>query len=130
LGTRHRAGVGISEETDALTLIVSEETGDMSYSYKGQLWSDVTPEEMRGALLRLQNKLSEEEAKNGKGTARSALSGIGRVARFRRSSLGLSGQDTQEDPFMDPEAVDAESTAGPLAAEPAVGAAEKGGAHD
>ena len=152
LGTRHRAGVGISEETDALTLIVSEETGDMSYSYKGQLWSDVTPEEMRGALVRLQNKLSEEEAKNGKSTARSALSGIGRVARFRRPGQGPGGQDPQEDPFMAPESVDDEGAAGPLPAEPsaasasaagapsltavppaggaAAGAAEKGGAHD
>lgn len=75
LGTRHRAGVGISEETDALTLIVSEETGHLSYSYKGQLWSNVTPEELRGALIRLQNKLSEEEA--ARNASRSPLSGIG-----------------------------------------------------
>ena len=62
LGTRHRAGMGISEETDALTLIVSEETGFISYTYKGQLWNKVTPEELRGALIRLQNKLSEESS--------------------------------------------------------------------
>lgn len=76
LGTRHRAGVGISEETDALTLIVSEETGHLSYSYKGQLWSNVTPEELRGALLRLQNKLSKEEAKGGRSSARAHLSRV------------------------------------------------------
>ena len=52
LGTRHRAGMGISEETDALTLIVSEETGFISYTYKGQLWNKVTPEELRSSVCR------------------------------------------------------------------------------
>lgn len=37
LGTRHRAGVGISEVTDSLTIIVSEETGDISIAYRGAL---------------------------------------------------------------------------------------------
>ena len=37
LGTRHRAGLGISEATDAMTLIVSEETGKISVAYKGEL---------------------------------------------------------------------------------------------
>ena len=77
LGTRHRAGMGISEETDALTLIVSEETGNISYTYKGRLWSNVTPEQLRGALLRLQNKLSEEDAKP---ASRMSLSGFGKGA--------------------------------------------------
>lgn len=37
LGTRHRAGVGVTEETDALAIIVSEETGAVSIAYKGRL---------------------------------------------------------------------------------------------
>ena len=37
LGTRHRAGVGISEVTDSLTIIVSEETGNVSIAQKGVL---------------------------------------------------------------------------------------------
>ena len=37
LGTRHRAGVGISEATDSVTIIVSEETGGISVAYKGRL---------------------------------------------------------------------------------------------
>jgi diadenylate cyclase len=93
LGTRHRAGLGISEETDALTLIVSEETGNISYSYKGRLWSNVTPEQLRGALVRLQNKLSEEEARNN--TSRRTLGEIGRNA-FKKKKPGPSEKDDKE----------------------------------
>jgi len=41
LGTRHRAGIGITEETDAVALIVSEERGTISLAYDGILYSDL-----------------------------------------------------------------------------------------
>ena len=50
LGTRHRAGIGLSEETDAAIVIISEETGAISYAYKGQLVRNVTVEELRAFL--------------------------------------------------------------------------------
>lgn len=50
LGTRHRAAIGLTEETDAVVVVVSEETGGISYSYKGQLVKGVTLEELRAFL--------------------------------------------------------------------------------
>jgi diadenylate cyclase len=51
LGTRHRAAIGLSEETDAAIVAVSEETGMISYAYKGQLTRGVTLEELRAFLI-------------------------------------------------------------------------------
>jgi len=50
LGTRHRAAIGLSEETDAPIVIVSEETGAISYAYRGELFRGVTIEELRAFL--------------------------------------------------------------------------------
>jgi diadenylate cyclase len=50
LGTRHRAAIGLSEETDAVIVCVSEETGMISHAYKGQLVRGVTLEELRAFL--------------------------------------------------------------------------------
>lgn len=56
LGTRHRAGVGISEVTDSLTVIVSEETGAISVAYRGELLRSVSQEQLRDQLVLAQNK--------------------------------------------------------------------------
>ena len=50
MGTRHRAAIGLSEETDAIIVCVSEETGFISYAYKGSFVRGVSPENLRDFL--------------------------------------------------------------------------------
>ncbi len=61
LGTRHRAGVGLSEVTDSLTIIISEETGDISLAYRGSLTQNVSADHLKERLVTLQNKEIQEE---------------------------------------------------------------------
>ena len=56
LGTRHRAGVGISEVSDSITLIVSEETGMISIAHDGMLFRGLNQEELREQLSTLMKK--------------------------------------------------------------------------
>jgi diadenylate cyclase len=50
MGTRHRAGIGITEETDAIAVIVSEETGEISMAVGGKIERDLTVEQLREHL--------------------------------------------------------------------------------
>lgn len=56
LGTRHRAGVGISEVSDSVTIIVSEETGQVSVAQDGILVRDITSSQLKEILKKAQNK--------------------------------------------------------------------------
>ena len=62
LGTRHRAGVGISEVTDSMTVIVSEENGKISVAYEGTLSRGLTEEELEEKLRSIQKKPTDEKA--------------------------------------------------------------------
>jgi len=53
LGTRHRAAVGLTEETDAVTVVVSEETGKVSVAVKGDLMYDLSVDELKNVLHNL-----------------------------------------------------------------------------
>ena len=61
LGTRHRAGLGMSESGDSLTIIVSEETGRISLAYEGRLHRNVDQATFRQMLEMLQNKPGTEK---------------------------------------------------------------------
>jgi len=50
LGTRHRAAIGMSEESDAIIVVVSEETGAISFAYKGRLKHGISESELREIL--------------------------------------------------------------------------------
>lgn len=64
LGTRHRASIGMSEQSDAIVVVVSEETGIISYAYKGNLTRDVSIEELSVKLEEL--LLGDETPESGK----------------------------------------------------------------
>lgn len=70
LGTRHRAALGISEETDCIALIVSEETGRLSIAIKGELYYNLSLDDVRMMLIdelkpkkesELEDEIDEEE---------------------------------------------------------------------
>ena len=66
LGTRHRAGVGISEVTDALVIIVSEETGKVSVAQNGELFRCLDVVDLRKKLERIQDKKDHKSKKSRK----------------------------------------------------------------
>ena len=67
-GTRHRAGLGITEETDAVALVISEERGEVALCFKGNIARDLEPDTLRAALQslfsseRTSAKLAADEA--------------------------------------------------------------------
>ena len=67
LGTRHRAGIGISETTDSMTIIVSEENGKVSVAYQGELFSGLNQEGLREKLELIQDKQVDETKKSWRG---------------------------------------------------------------
>ena len=65
LGTRHRAGIGISKESDAIAVIVSEETGKISIAKDGKLIADVNEETLKKTLIKdiVTDRIPEKERK-------------------------------------------------------------------
>lgn len=63
LGTRHRAAIGISEVSDSLTIVVSEETGRVSVAYRGEIFRNLDADGLRAKLQQLQKLNVEKPAK-------------------------------------------------------------------
>ena len=70
LGMRHRAGIGMSERSDAVSVIVSEETGAISVAVGGMIKMRLTPETLERLL---QNELRAEEPQGKKSTLKSII---------------------------------------------------------
>lgn len=68
LGTRHRAGIGISENTDCISIIVSEETGYVSVAENGQLKRNIKEDALRSFLLEALAPKTENDKTTGKKT--------------------------------------------------------------
>ncbi len=63
LGTRHRAALGLSEQTDAINVVVSEETGKLSVCIKGEMLYDISLDDLRMLLIdELKPRAAEEDA--------------------------------------------------------------------
>lgn len=62
LGTRHRAGIGISEKSDSLVIIVSEETGVISLAVHGRITRNYTKDRLKNLLIRIVKNRSEKKA--------------------------------------------------------------------
>lgn len=89
MGTRHRAGLGISEESDAVVLIVSEETGSISLAKDGKFRMDVAPAELEQELSRLLQR-SSEAGGEGAGLVAALFAGLRKDLAWVPGSLLLA----------------------------------------
>ena len=88
-GSRHRAAIGITEETDAVVIVVSEERGTISFCFNGNIVTDLDGDVLRKTLLRIfgraPKKKAAEKKKLGKGKSKTrkgkgGAEGVSRVA--------------------------------------------------
>jgi uncharacterized protein (TIGR00159 family) len=85
LGTRHRAGIGITEETDAVAIVVSEERGEISLCFHGNIARDMDAATLRKALLGLFFK-EKRKKKDMAAEARAAVAAAEAMAAFAQAA--------------------------------------------
>jgi len=139
LGSRHRAALGITEETDAVVVVVSEERGSISFCFNGNIVTNLDGASLRQALLglfgqRTRKRAAKPAAKRGSGTVVQTGTGSFRVtlppgsgppearelvreAREGREGRERTGSDSMPPPRGDPPPK-SEKDPGPLITRP------------
>src|SRR5215468_423300 len=87
LGSRHRAALGITEETDAVVVVVSEERGSISFCFNGNIVTNLDGASLRQALLGL---FGQRTRKRGKANQKRIVTGPGEAPISGRHSGDLS----------------------------------------
>jgi diadenylate cyclase len=93
LGMRHRAGIGISENSDAIVAIVSEETGSISVAVNGMLKRHLAPETLERLL---KSELMPEQAANKQVTAARITNNITNVFKGKKGEKQNGKENTRQ----------------------------------
>jgi diadenylate cyclase len=91
-GTRHRAALGMSEQSDAVVLIVSEETGAISLAYESQIYYDLSPAEIHAKLRDMLSRPARGATSDGgdEGLSADGTESAGGTSRIADSPLAAS----------------------------------------
>jgi diadenylate cyclase len=90
LGSRHRAALGITEETDAVVVVVSEERGTISFCFNGNIVSNLDGASLRQALLGLFGQRTQKKKKPAPGKRSNQHTGSHRISVIPQASTGAS----------------------------------------
>jgi uncharacterized protein (TIGR00159 family) len=95
LGTRHRAAIGVTEDSDALAVIVSEETGQISVAHNGRLIRNLDQDRLRRvlrSLLRIDRPESSGTNANGRRPLTQRAASVARGERDKKTGARTPGQ--------------------------------------